>query len=238
MTIPEITKAIEDDELREFHTDEHRKVVSQAIRARCEVVGVGLKDEVKEKLFRQVGGDKYELIENTGDEKHLAPPTPSSLPPGNHLRAEEASQSPQPEEEGCQPGEGDERRLVERQIRERRGQQAFRDALRKRYQDHCLVTGCEVLAVLEAAHIKPYRKSDDHHPANGLLLRSDIHTLFDVDLLGIEPESLKVELHPGLGKEYESVAGRTLLCDTRTRPSLAALKERYEQFRQRCAQPL
>jgi len=88
------------------------------------------------------------------------------------------------------PQAGDRRQIVERQIRERRGQQHFRDALRKRYGDRCLVTGCEVLAVLEAAHIKPYRGEDDNHPGNGLLLRADIHTLFDLDLLGVEPVQL------------------------------------------------
>lgn len=89
------------------------------------------------------------------------------------------------------PQDGDWREVVERQIRERRGQQHFRDILRERYGDRCLVTGCEVLAVLEAAHIKPYQGEADNHPENGLLLRSDIHTLFDLDLIGIEPERLQ-----------------------------------------------
>ncbi len=52
-----------------------------------------------------------------------------------------------------------------------------------------------------AAHIKAYRGEQDNHPDNGLLLRSDIHTLFDVDLHGIEPEHLQVENHPGIAIE-------------------------------------
>jgi putative restriction endonuclease len=86
------------------------------------------------------------------------------------------------------PRTGDQRRVTARQIRERRGQRAFRDALRRRYGGRCAVTGCTVLDLLEAAHIKPYRGDRDNNPQNGLLLRADIHTLFDLDLLGIEPE--------------------------------------------------
>lgn len=128
--------------------------------------------------------------------------------------------------------DGDRRQVVERQIRERRGQQQFRDHLCTRYGNRCVVTGCKVLAVLEAAHIKPYRVEEDNHPANGLLLRADIHTLFDLDLLGIDPERLRVALHPDLGKhtEYRNLAGKTLLCTPDQQPSSEALRLRHEQF--------
>lgn len=134
------------------------------------------------------------------------------------------------------PEEGDRRSVVE-QIRERRGQQHFRDGLRKRYGDGCLVTGSAVLAVLEAAHIKPYRGENDNHLENGLLLRSDIHTLFDLDLIGIEPYRLTVELHPDLVNEYGNLIGKTLSCPRERRPSREALTLRYEQFLQRLHQP-
>lgn len=131
------------------------------------------------------------------------------------------------------PTSGDRRRLIERQIRERRGQRQFRDALRRRYGDRCLVTGCAVLAVLEAAHISPYRGDEDHHPENGLLLRSDVHTLFDLDLVGIEPDNLRVELHADVAGEYGALSDVTLSCLPDRRPSLEALRERYQQFRRR-----
>jgi hypothetical protein len=129
--------------------------------------------------------------------------------------------------------------MVDRQIRERRGQQQFRDALRKRYGDQCLVTGCKLVAVLEAAHIRPYRGEGDNHPENGLLLRSDIHTLFDLDLLGIEPEHLRVDLHPDVAKqkEYAPLAGVALSCSDSQRPSREALWLRYEQFRRQLDSP-
>ena len=159
----------------------------------------------------------------------------------NHvpLRDEEGDRDHTNHDVGYSPQAGDRRQVVERQIRERRGQQQFRDALRKRYGSRCLITGSEVLAVLEAAHIKPYRGEDDNHPENGLLLRADIHTLFDLDLLGIEPEQLRVELHPTLAqdKEYGSLAGKTLCCAPDPRPSQAALRQRYAQFQQRVYRP-
>ena len=99
------------------------------------------------------------------------------------------------------------------------------------------MTGCAVLAVLEAAHIKPYQGENDNHPENGLLLRSDIHTLFDLDLLGIEPHRLQVELHPSLAKEYGDLTGATLGCAPARRPSQEALKLRYDQFQQRLCRP-
>lgn len=135
------------------------------------------------------------------------------------------------------PTDDDNRKVIERQIRERRGQQHFRDVLRERHGDRCLVTGCTVLAVLEAAHIKPYRGEQDNHPENGLLLRSDIHTLFDLDLLGIAPDRLQVELHPSLRTEYGDLAGLHLRCPPDRQPSSEALKLRYKLFLKKCDAP-
>ena len=63
--------------------------------------------------------------------------------------------------------------------------------------------------IVEAAHIWPYRGRDDNHPDNGLLLRADLHTLFDLDLMGIEPDSLETRLHPTAGnagyREFDGV---------------------------------
>ncbi len=156
---------------------------------------------------------------------------------GSRLSADEGDQAGSNDGHDYSPEGIDRRSLVERQIRERRGQGQFRDTLRKRYGDCCLVTGCQILAVLEAAHISPYRGEDDNHPENGLLLRSDIHTLFDLDLLGIQPERLRVELHPDLGKQYGRLADVTLACAASQRPSFAALRLRYERFRQRVHRP-
>jgi HNH endonuclease len=135
------------------------------------------------------------------------------------------------------PQDGDLRLLVARQVRLRQGQGQFRDALLRRYGDRCLVTGCSVLAVLEAAHIHPHRGTIDNHPENGLLLRGDVHTLFDLNLLGIEPEQLRVELDPAVVTEYGGLAGTRLRCVGGHRPSLEALRERYQEFLRRVPAP-
>jgi HNH endonuclease len=130
------------------------------------------------------------------------------------------------------PQEGDRRAILQRQIRERRGQQSFRDLLRSRYGDRCLVTGCRLLDVLEAAHIRPYRGETDNHAENGLLLRADIHTLFDLNLLGIEPKTLLVRANSALVSDphYASFDGKKLGCASDCRPSIDALRARYEEF--------
>lgn len=93
----------------------------------------------------------------------------------------------------------------------RRGQSAFRDALRNAYGDRCCLTDCNLVDVLEAAHIHPYRGDQTNVVSNGLLLRADIHTLFDLFLLRIDPTSLTVEISPKLiGTEYASLRGRRI----------------------------
>jgi hypothetical protein len=130
--------------------------------------------------------------------------------------------------------DGDSREMVFRTIRARRGQDKFRRELFKYYGRQCMVTGCTVEAILEAAHIKPYRgKENDNEPQNGLLLRPDIHTLFDLDLLGIEPVELKVELHPELEQdnEYAKLKGKHIQCKLDHEPFREALQLRYNQFK-------
>lgn len=91
----------------------------------------------------------------------------------------------------------------------RRGQSAFRDALRDAYGDRCCLTDCNLVDVLEAAHIHPYRGDQTNVVSNGLLLRTDIHTLFDLFLLRIDPINLTVQISPKLiGTEYASLQGR------------------------------
>lgn len=70
-------------------------------------------------------------------------------------------------------GAVDARETVARQIKARRGQQAFRDKLLAAYGGRCAITGCPVPDVLEAAHIHPYRGEETNHVVSGLLLRAD-----------------------------------------------------------------
>jgi hypothetical protein len=93
---------------------------------------------------------------------------------------------------------------VPKSIQERRGQEAFRQQLIRTYQ-RCLVTGCDAVDALEAAHVRPYSQEQSQELSNGLLLRADIHTLFDLDLLVIEPDRMKIILSSHL---LETVYGK------------------------------
>lgn len=78
---------------------------------------------------------------------------------------------------------GKERRLVELAIRQ--GQQGFRRRLLAAYQSSCAVSGYDVPEVLQAAHIDPYDGPSTNATSNGLLLRADIHNLFDAGFISI-----------------------------------------------------
>lgn len=83
---------------------------------------------------------------------------------------------------------------VLREVRDRLGQSEFRDNLLNSYGGKCAISGCEVVEALEAAHIDPWSNSESQDASNGLLLRADLHTLFDRNLLGIEPETMTVHV--------------------------------------------
>jgi putative restriction endonuclease len=94
----------------------------------------------------------------------------------------------------------------------RQGQSKFRKQLLKAYSGKCAITGCSVEALLEAAHIVPYLGTDTNVVNNGLLLRADIHTLFDLGLLWIDPESRLVKLSEELkDSEYCLLENKPLL---------------------------
>lgn len=64
-------------------------------------------------------------------------------------------------------------------IRPRLGQGAFRLAVTDAYNRECAITGGRVLPALDAAHIQSYSSGGEHAVSNGLLLRRDIHSVFD-----------------------------------------------------------
>ena len=105
----------------------------------------------------------------------------------------------------------DARQRTLRTIAQRRGQSAFRQSLLKAYKGKCAITACSVPDVLEAAHIYPYRGPKTNDVTNGLLLRADIHTLFDCGLITIHPDSLTVLVKEQLREsEYGAYNNRSL----------------------------
>lgn len=115
-------------------------------------------------------------------------------------------------DEGFSPDTArDQRVRTMRSIVRRRGQPAFRKALMEAYGGRCAVSGCGVVDVLEAAHVFPYLDGETNAFSNGLLLRADIHTLFDLYLLSVDPESRRVVISPKLERtEYGVLRGTPL----------------------------
>jgi putative restriction endonuclease len=95
----------------------------------------------------------------------------------------------------------------------RLGQGSFRIVVTDAYQRQCAVTRSRTLPVLEAAHIRPYSEGGEHCVENGLLLRSDLHTLFDQGYLTVTPNhrlqvSRRIREDFENGQEYYEMRGR------------------------------
>ena len=85
----------------------------------------------------------------------------------------------------------------------RLGQGSFRVLVTDLYARRCAVTGERTLPVLQAAHIKPYSADGPHEPRNGVLLRSDLHTLLDRGYVTITPQ-LRFEVSRRIREEFEN----------------------------------
>jgi len=94
-----------------------------------------------------------------------------------------------------------------REVRPRLGQGGFKALVHGAYRDQCSITGHKIRPTLQAAHILPVGKGGEHRLDNGLLLRSDVHTMFDRGYLGVDPEfklrvSRRVRDEFGNGDEF------------------------------------
>ena len=88
-------------------------------------------------------------------------------------------------------------------IQPRLGQGAFRVLVTDIYRRCCAVTRERTLPALEAAHIRPYADGGDHEASNGLLLRRDIHSLFDAGYVTVTPD-LHFEVSHRIKEEFEN----------------------------------
>lgn len=173
-------------------------------------------------------------------EEHTLGPLPSTF----HLRRVNSAEGDLPEEvEQELTNEGafdptdvsDARHRVFASIARRRGQKAFRNKLLNAYGGQCAVTQCAIGAILEAAHIYPYQGSQTNVTSNGILLRADIHTLFDLGLLWIEPDTLLIRVVEKLqSSEYAVLDKKPLSLPAKVadHPSPKALTARNELINQ------
>ncbi|HEX3652247.1 MAG TPA: HNH endonuclease [Rhizomicrobium sp.] len=100
-------------------------------------------------------------------------------------------------------------------IAPRLGQGAFRVAVTDAYQRACAVSRGKVLPALEAAHIRPYAEGGGHQISNGILLRRDIHSVFDAGYVTVDEDfrfvvSDRVRTDFNNGNEYRRLHGTTL----------------------------
>lgn len=181
--------------------------------------------------FTFEGRFRYEGHEGSGPTKFRLRRESSSMPKIADIEAELQIQ-----------GEFDPDDLVDARKRtlasivRRQGQRSFRKKLLEAYAFQCAVTGCTIESLLEAAHIFPYLGADTNVVSNGLLLRADIHTLFDLGLLWIDPGSLAVGIAAEIREsEYKSLEHKVLSLPavTADQPSHKALQARLEALKRR-----
>ena len=105
------------------------------------------------------------------------------------------------------------------QIVPRLGQGAFRVTITELYHRQCALTAGKVLPALEAAHIRPYSEGGTHTKSNGILLRKDIHSVFDAGYATIDTDyrfivSEKIRDVFDNGEEYRKLHGTHLRLPT------------------------
>lgn len=116
-----------------------------------------------------------------------------------------------------------ERKWIQKEARPE--QQKFRRGIVERDGLRCALTGCEEASVLDAAHLKPRAKDGSDDPTNGIILRADIHRLFDAKLLMVDADTRTVQFVSDMtDPDYRALSGLTL----NTRADLSILKEAPE----------
>lgn len=88
-------------------------------------------------------------------------------------------------------------------VRPRLGQGAFRVLVTDNYRRKCAVTGERTLPALDAAHIRPFAAGGLHEASNGILMRRDIHSLFDLGYVTVSPD-MKFEVSKKIREEFEN----------------------------------
>jgi predicted restriction endonuclease len=113
----------------------------------------------------------------------------------------------------------------------RKGQSKFRKLLLEEFDGKCAISGSRVEEILEAAHIRPYDGPHTNIAANGILLRADLHTLFDLNLIKINPKTSSVVIDKTLAKtEYKQYQGIKPICKVTFEKKQSAFKWRFDNY--------
>jgi len=150
---------------------------------------------------------------------------------GKTHQGQDYSQPDQEDEQFDPENHKDDRERTRQEIALRRGQSTFRNKLLHDFRGCCLLTECDAESALEAAHIVRFLGAHSDSRYNGLLLRADIHTLFDSFLICIRPDTLKVVLAPPLREtQYDKLDGKDLSKVTVLHDRIEALKQKWAEF--------
>lgn len=117
---------------------------------------------------------------------------------------------------------------ISRQKRDAR----FRLAMLELYGATCAVSGCTVLDALDAAHVLGVSEAGSDRPQNGLILRADLHRLFDSHLMAIAPEDGRVHFAEQCQSHYEELSTVTVRLPLKG-PQLADFSDRWTRFQSR-----
>jgi putative restriction endonuclease len=114
-------------------------------------------------------------------------------------------------------------------IHPRLGQGAFRLVVTDLYGRRCAITRERTLPALEAAHIRPYADGGEHSPSNGILMRRDIHSLFDAGYVTVTPAnrfevSRRIREEFENGRDYYALHGSEIALPATVRPDTQALR--------------
>lgn len=199
------------------------------------VVAVGLVITLGEVVVGSYVEHRVEIEWDRGTNRRLVTSAPAALldsPPQNVRRVKDlelSRLSKWVEVEGSTaPVLPPTRLKVLQEVTRRRGQGPFRDALLVAYGSRCAISDCVTPAALEAAHLRPYDGPSTSVVTNGLLLRGDLHTLFDAGLLWVDTR-YKVRLSDAVTDDgYSAFEGTSIRVpkDKAQRPSMAALRSR------------
>ncbi|WP_108515629.1 HNH endonuclease [Bradyrhizobium algeriense] len=116
-------------------------------------------------------------------------------------------------------------------IASRPNQSTFSASIRRTYENTCAITGSTTTEVLEAAHIKVGKGVDDNSLENGILLRADIHALFDAGLIALTLDGKRLELSMELeDSAYQFLRKTNVFQPSTARPSEANIRHHRLRF--------
>ncbi len=110
----------------------------------------------------------------------------------------------------------------------RKDQERFRANLLKKYNNTCMITECTIVETLDAAHIIPFVNSQDDTLENGLLLRADLHRLFDAYLMAIDPATGEVHFKDK-SEHYNKYDQKTVDISKASQINLTAHWQKYNE---------